>query len=172
MGDIICPWNGCHEDDFESEKDMKIHHKLAHGESIAKLTSECNVCGAEFQYYESARTGALCDECSDYDSDTWSEYMSEVALDRSDKWSEPEIVDSPEVRDENKRKIRQLKYELGCSRCGYDEYHGSLSFHHEEQKDDDIWRLAKQGYRWEIISEEIEKCRLLCLNCHMLEHGT
>ena len=43
---------------------MKIHHKRVHGESIAKVESECNNCSSTFEYYESdGRKGEYCSDC-------------------------------------------------------------------------------------------------------------
>lgn len=40
-----CEWDGCERDDFSSEKGMKQHHKIVHGESIAGIEVECDWCG-------------------------------------------------------------------------------------------------------------------------------
>lgn len=42
-----CPT--CGRDDFSSEKGVKIHHKLAHGESIAGVLKICPICGVEYR---------------------------------------------------------------------------------------------------------------------------
>lgn len=43
-----CPWDGCGRG-FDSVRGMKIHHKQAHGESIAGVLVECGWCGTPFR---------------------------------------------------------------------------------------------------------------------------
>lgn len=43
---VDCP--SCERDDFTSEHGVKIHHKKAHGQSIAQ-TEECVWCGSDFR---------------------------------------------------------------------------------------------------------------------------
>jgi len=58
-----------------------------------------------------------------------------------------------------------------CNRCGYDKCLEALEFHHidPEQKDFEISTL---GYRnsLERLKKELDKCELLCANCHREEH--
>lgn len=59
-----------------------------------------------------------------------------------------------------------------CQCCGYDRYIGALEFHHvdPEQKD---FGIASKGYThsWEKVKKEIEKCVLVCANCHREIHA-
>lgn len=48
-----------------TERSVKIHHKRAHGESIAKEESECLHCGTVFEYYSAIKPGYYCSECVD-----------------------------------------------------------------------------------------------------------
>lgn len=58
---LSCPT--CNKKDFETERAMKIHHKLAHNESIALKESKCSECGSKFKYYPSEKEGKYCEEC-------------------------------------------------------------------------------------------------------------
>lgn len=62
MGRVKC--KSC-EDMFDSERGMKVHHKLKHGSSIAKETSVCMHCQTEFEYYPSEKDGIICPKCFD-----------------------------------------------------------------------------------------------------------
>ena len=67
-----------------------------------------------------------------------------------------------------------LKEERGgcCERCGYDEHPEILQWHHLRDKVFAISRkkiTEKNIYK---IREEIEKCLLLCPNCHAKEHNS
>ncbi|QNR53844.1 hypothetical protein phiK7A1_054 [Pseudomonas phage phiK7A1] len=58
----------------------------------------------------------------------------------------------------------------GCTLCGYSECTAALEFHHKDpsQKDFQInkrWSMTKEA-----ILLEIEKCVLLCANCHRETH--
>lgn len=57
-----------------------------------------------------------------------------------------------------------------CERCGYDKYVGALEFHHRDptQKDFSVGTTSKG---WDTIKEEVEKCMLLCANCHREVHA-
>lgn len=59
-----CPFDGC-DYTSDSKRGISIHHIRTHGESIAMVTTECEECGQEFEYYESMQHGRFCsDECT------------------------------------------------------------------------------------------------------------
>ena len=56
-----------------------------------------------------------------------------------------------------------------CKRCGYNKCIRALSFHHVNG--DKEFKFSQSWYRnWEAILKELEKCYLLCANCHHEEH--
>jgi len=60
----------------------------------------------------------------------------------------------------------------GCAICGYDKYSGALGFHHTNPEDKKLGLNKKVfNYKNEILVEEINKCILLCANCHMEIEG-
>ena len=78
-------------------------------------------------------------------------------------------------RGQHKKEQRQwfqnIKESLSCSKCG--ETHSSiLCFHHRDmsQKVMNLSVMVHQGYGKERILGEIEKCDVLCHNCHRKEH--
>lgn len=83
---------------------------------------------------------------------------------------------SYDKRRENK--IVYLEYSGGkCIKCGYDDCPASLSFHHRDPNVKDFW-IGKINENTNSILEislkmksEIDKCDLLCQNCHALEHS-
>lgn len=71
-----------------------------------------------------------------------------------------------------KFKQKWVDYKGGkCSVCGYDKCIGALEFHHTnpEEKDFGISKSAK-GLCNEKIKKELDKCLLLCANCHREIH--
>jgi hypothetical protein len=71
---------------------------------------------------------------------------------------------------EAKEFINNYKYGKSCERCGYNEHSEILQFHHKNPKDK-LFRLAEIGTKKiPIIKAEIEKCILLCPNCHAFIH--
>ena len=68
-------------------------------------------------------------------------------------------------------KKKAIEYKGGkCEKCGYDRYDGALEFHHIDPSQKDI-KLSSTRRGWKKVKEEIDKCILLCANCHREEHG-
>lgn len=71
-----------------------------------------------------------------------------------------------------KEKIKEyLGGELICASCGYT--YPTLTpfnFHHINPKEKEGIIAHMLDYRWEKIEEELNKCILLCANCHLIEH--
>jgi len=73
---------------------------------------------------------------------------------------------------DHKRKELAVKYKGGkCKKCGYNKYMGALEFHHKDPliKDANFQKLRKR--KWEEYRAELDKCELLCANCHAEVHG-
>ena len=74
-----------------------------------------------------------------------------------------------------RRKVRLMavQYKGGhCSRCGYDKCVEALEFHHLDASQKDFG-ISSKGYTrsWQKVREEIEKCVLVCANCHRELHA-
>ena len=74
-----------------------------------------------------------------------------------------------------RRKVRLMavKHKGGrCSRCGYDKCVEALEFHHLDASQKDFG-ISEKGYTrsWARVREEIEKCVLVCANCHRELHA-
>lgn len=69
-----------------------------------------------------------------------------------------------------RRKIKELAvaYKGGkCRLCGYSKYIGALDLHHIDPKTKKFG-IGDKGYTrsWTAIQKEIDKCILICANCH------
>lgn len=80
--------------------------------------------------------------------------------------------------DKSKRRRKKLskdwalfKSTLKCKQCGYDKHPVALDFHHKDpsKKDEGLARLITTG-SMKRIQEELEKCDVLCANCHRILH--
>lgn len=58
----------------------------------------------------------------------------------------------------------------GCSHCGYRLHTNILHYHHLDPPDKSFAISEAKDRAIETIQEEIDKCILLCPNCHALEH--
>lgn len=67
--------------------------------------------------------------------------------------------------------LKELKMTLKCSRCGFDNP-AALDFHHKDPKVKDftIGGAINQTLSIPRIKREIDKCEILCANCHRIEH--
>lgn len=92
------------------------------------------------------------------------------------KWSE-------EAKEKNRmetwlrgyeRKAKLIALKGGCCQiCGYNKCLRALTFHHRDPstKQFTIEMRSIRGIAWDTVLQEIDKCDLLCYNCHMeVEH--
>lgn len=68
-------------------------------------------------------------------------------------------------------KIKAVKY-LGskCSKCGYSKSYNALQFHHRDPTKKDFGISSKGLIKFESIKSELDKCILVCANCHAEIH--
>ena len=70
-------------------------------------------------------------------------------------------------------KAQALDYKGGkCAICGYDKCSSALEFHHIDPKQKDFG-IGEKGYTrsWEKVKHELDKCILICSNCHHEVHA-
>lgn len=66
-------------------------------------------------------------------------------------------------------KDKAVKYMGGCCLiCGYNKCNRALHFHHINNFEKDFDISSKTS--WSVVKEELDKCVLLCANCHMEAH--
>ena len=71
-----------------------------------------------------------------------------------------------------KIKVMAIAYKGGkCQCCGYDKCTQALEFHHIDPTQKDFG-LGAKGYTrsWEKNKEELDKCVMVCANCHREIH--
>jgi hypothetical protein len=81
---------------------------------------------------------------------------------------------SKNVSERAKEKKKELMKYKGsvCFFCGYNKYDGALEFHHinpgEKEFNINLGTLSKS---WERCFAEVNKCILICANCHRELHA-
>mgnify|MGYP003534316966 CR=1 FL=1 len=78
-------------------------------------------------------------------------------------------------RDISPEKVKDLvlsRKKCGCSICGYSKCIAALEFHHVNPSEK-LFAISKahSGYSLEEILKELEKCILVCSNCHKEIHA-
>lgn len=84
---------------------------------------------------------------------------------------EKKISKSQAVVDWRKRKkIDLVKYKGGCcEKCGYNKSFEALQFHHINPSEKDF-TIGGKSYSLERLKKEVDKCILVCANCHIEIH--
>jgi DNA-binding CsgD family transcriptional regulator len=84
---------------------------------------------------------------------------------------EKKISKSQAVVDYRKRvKLKLVEYKGGCcEKCGYNKSEQALQFHHinPEKKD---FTVGGKSYSFERMKLEVDKCIMVCANCHIEIH--
>lgn len=72
--------------------------------------------------------------------------------------------------EEHQNIINDIKNKSGCIICKYNKCSKALDFHHIKDKNFSIGEMNKRGFSIEKILKEIEKCVIVCSNCHREIH--
>ncbi len=84
------------------------------------------------------------------------------------------ISRSQSVVDWRKRtKLKLVEYKGGCCQapgCGYKKCVEALTFHHTDPSKKDF-HISGKSWSFERLKDEVEKCLLLCSNCHIEVHA-
>ena len=72
-------------------------------------------------------------------------------------------------------KIKEMSIEYKgnkCQICGYDKCSSALEFHHLDASKKDF-SIGEKGYTrsWEKVKQELDKCIMVCANCHREIHS-
>lgn len=82
------------------------------------------------------------------------------------------LIQAVQKRRKNLR-WKAIAYKGGrCQICSYDRCREALEFHHLDSSRKDFGISSKEYTRsWSKVREELEKCILLCANCHREIHA-
>jgi hypothetical protein len=155
-------------------------------------TKICPSCGLPKEFPSGFNSqGCYCIECHRENGKRWREKNLEKSQKSSRGWKEKvEYKPDLEKQRESSRKhylshkeeyiersrvkhqnvvswYKAYKKTQRCCRCGNDDYR-CLAFHHIRDKKFNI--AANKGVSIPRLQKEIEKCIVLCQNCHAIEH--
>ena len=70
--------------------------------------------------------------------------------------------------------VDKYKLDSGCALCGYNKFACALDFHHKDREEKlfCIGRGVHGGIDFLLILEEMDKCEVLCKNCHSVVSRT
>lgn len=66
-----------------------------------------------------------------------------------------------------KKRLVEIKEASGCVDCGI-KNHIVLDFDHLRDKKYNVSRMIHDGFSWKSILKEINKCEVVCANCHRI----
>lgn len=70
-----------------------------------------------------------------------------------------------------KLKLMAIEYKGdSCENCGYDKCVDAFDFHHLDPTQKEFKLASGNTYKWETMKSELDKCILLCANCHRETH--
>lgn len=99
-----------------------------------------------------------CKTCRGVRSRGWYDNNKELTIERSQTQLK-----------EKKEWFKELKSQLKCERCG-ENHIACLEFHHKDPKEKEFVIGQFRNKSKEVILKEIDKCIVLCANCHRKEH--
>jgi hypothetical protein len=103
--------------------------------------------------------------------EAWSEYQRKRKLDKAKNWKARNVQTVIDWRRKTKQKL--IDYKGGkCEICGYNkDCLSSFHFHHKNP-DEKSFAISSKGItrKLELLKQEVDKCQLLCANCHAEVH--
>jgi transcription elongation factor Elf1 len=129
-----------------------------------KYCKKCNTEKSKNQFsYKSKTRGILQSVCKDCQN----KYTKQHYKEKTSYYVERQ----KRRRKKIKQEFIEFKKTLKCSRCSEDDF-VCLDFHHIDpsQKEISIATAIHNSLSMEKIKQEVDKCIVLCSNCHRKEH--
>lgn len=135
---------------FITKYELKRKEENITTDTSLKVCPQCGVEKMRLQFYMRSsrgvkRQGSWCKEC-----------VAKKSLNRNRIY-----------------KASYVKMKGGCCQaCGFNRYDGALEFHHADPttKDETIARMTRNPSSPKLLAE-LEKCVLVCSNCHKMIHA-
>ena len=129
-----------------------------------KHCNKCNTTKEDGEFNKKARNydklQSVCRDCNSKISKAW-----------YDKNKRQKIFATRTRKQETALWLREFKSNLCCIRCG-ESRPACLDFHHKnpKEKDKPVSQMVNAGMSRAKMIQEIEKCDVLCANCHRVLH--
>lgn len=97
----------------------------------------------------------------------------EARINKRKEWYENNKLAVLEKQKQKKRerKLHAIEYLGGvCKSCGGSFHPAVFEFHHRDPSNKDRDPSKLLSLNWSKVIDELNKCDLLCANCHRLEH--
>ncbi len=72
-------------------------------------------------------------------------------------------------RKQNIHRIDEIRKSNPCTVCGQDKYY-MLCFHHRDKTEKEFSIGMSTNFSWKRLEAEIDKCDIMCSNCHIEYH--
>ena len=151
---LICKW--CNQEFEASRRDTKYCSRSCQAKaSRARKANNidirekvCGKCGKSFIVKDNAFNRRYCYDC---------------------------VPSTPKSGAQNHQIIKKwaLEYKGSkCEKCGYNKCSEALEFHHKNPEEKDF-NLSDRNliFDWQEIKKELDKCSLVCANCHREIHA-
>lgn len=120
--------------------------------NLVGKTRYCEICGQPFEIMDNGWTRKYCYNCAPHEDENMSHSKAVMIKRRAIKKA---LID----------------YKGGkCCRCGYDKSLRALEFHHTDPSIKDFGISKCLTRSMESLKEEVDKCILVCSNCHAEIH--
>lgn len=122
----------------------------------------CGMCDQEKEFLNFNRKGAgYQSRCVDCQKKSYKKYYDQSPNEKA-RLKERRI----KIRKQNRIKIKKIKEDSPCTDCGNYYPYYVMDFDHQKDKKYQIANMTAQS--WELIEKEINKCELVCANCHRI----
>ena len=134
---------------------------------MSQKTKRCNHCKKIFKETDFSwkikrlnKRGNKCKSCTN-------EYSRKHYRKNIERYKKRVKVNNEKYKELRRNLIYEFKLSNPCTSCG-ESNPIVLEFHHLDPKTkrNDVSNMATHGYSIKSIEEEIEKCVILCANCH------
>jgi len=178
----------CSEECFESfQRNRKNQYSIDNKEAIRKRRTTCKYCEQTFKMKELKERCCGSDKCVEEKNkekkrESWKKHYNKNIKKTTNKFKKRDADNSRSYRNSHKEELNQrkrsrnrdvrnwidsIKAEKKCSKCKQGKFY-ILDFHHLDpnEKEINVSRAVSCGFGRERLQKEIDKCIVLCRNCH------
>jgi hypothetical protein len=137
------------------------------------MIKQCTVCKITKSYtdfyFRDRSAGRLHSQCKECYKTKRIGFMEEHYAKYGDEYRTRARIRKMVQKSDRQEKITRYLKDKHCEVCGISDIR-VLDFDHLDQKTKkfSIARGLNNGWAWDVILEEIQKCRILCANCHRI----